>query len=166
MGVARECEQGALERLRRGLCGVAADLGPGWPEKIRLATPHPEGEPALGGNVELSFVPHSAPIARGIHATAFMSLADGVSSDQVAQAFERSYGDEPFVRLVPNTPEVRHVAGTNVADVGWAVDDDAVCAMVAIDNLGKGMAGTAVQNMNLMFGLDERAGLNVAGGGL
>ncbi len=126
----------------------------------------PEIIRALGGDVALSFVPHSAPISRGIHVTAFVPLRAGTTSTQVDDAIKAAYADEPFVRLSSGTPEVRHVAGTNLADIGWAVDGDTACVMVAIDNLGKGMAGTAVQNMNLMFGLDESLGLNVVGAGL
>lgn len=126
----------------------------------------PEIVRALGGDVALSFVPHSAPIARGIHVTAFVPLPDGASPRAVDEAFGGAYDDEPFVRTDERPPEVRSVAGTNLADVAWAVDDGVACVMVAIDNLGKGMAGTAVQNMNLMFGLDEGAGLRHVGAGL
>lgn len=126
----------------------------------------PEIVRALGGDVALSFVPHSAPIARGIHVTAFVPLPDGTSSTAVDEVFGEAYADEPFVRTSGRPPEVRHVAGTNLADVGWAVDAGVACVMVAIDNLGKGMAGTAVQNANLMFGLDETTGLHHVGAGL
>jgi LysW-gamma-L-alpha-aminoadipyl-6-phosphate/LysW-L-glutamyl-5-phosphate reductase len=109
----------------------------------------------------IAFVPCSGPFSRGIAATA---VVEGGASD--AALFAAAYGKEPFVRLVPDTAEVRAVAGTNFADVGVTSKDGAVCVTVAIDNLGKGMAGTAVQNMNLLFGLDETAGLRHAGTGL
>jgi N-acetyl-gamma-glutamyl-phosphate reductase len=125
----------------------------------------PEIVRMLGGNVHLDFVPHSAPFARGIHVTAFVPVGKASAAD-VAKAFDEAYGDEPFVRLLREPPEVRFVAGTNFADVNVAHAPGVACVTVAIDNLGKGMAGTAVQNMNLLFGLEERAGLALPGLGL
>jgi N-acetyl-gamma-glutamyl-phosphate reductase len=109
----------------------------------------------------VAFVPCSGPFSRGIAATA---VVEGTPSD--AALFRDAYGAEPFVRLVPDTAEVRAVAGTNFADVGVVTREGVTCVTVAIDNLGKGMAGTAVQNMNLLFGLDETVGLRRAGAGL
>jgi len=125
----------------------------------------PEIARALPGGARLHFVPHSAPFARGIHVTAFVPLAkDGEAAAHHALA--TAYAHEPFVRLVPGTPEVRAVVGTNFADVALVARDGVAVVMVAIDNLGKGMAGTAVQNMNLMFGLPETTGLRRPGPGL
>jgi N-acetyl-gamma-glutamyl-phosphate reductase len=109
----------------------------------------------------IAFVPCSGPFSRGIAAT---TVVEGGAAE--AAAFPAAYGNEPFVRLVPDTAEVRAVAGTNFADVGVTQKDGVVCVTVAIDNLGKGMAGTAVQNLNLLFGLEEAAGLRHAGAGL
>jgi N-acetyl-gamma-glutamyl-phosphate/LysW-gamma-L-alpha-aminoadipyl-6-phosphate reductase len=110
----------------------------------------------------VAFVPCSGPFSRGIGVTAVVET-DGADA---AGAFAEAYGPEPFVRLVPGPAEVRAVAGTNFADVGVTSKDGVTCVTVAIDNLGKGMAGTAVQNANLLFGLDETAGLRRAGAGL
>ena len=110
-------------------------------------------------------MPHSAPFARGIHVTAFVPV-EGAGEGAVQAAYHAAYADEPFVRLVAGTPEVRAVVGTNMADVSVAVGDGVAVVMAAIDNLGKGMAGTAVQNANLALGLDETAGLRTPGLGL
>jgi N-acetyl-gamma-glutamyl-phosphate reductase len=125
----------------------------------------PEVLRALHGGVRVDFVPHSAPIARGIHVTAFVPLPEGREADAVA-AVHAAYAREPFVRLVPDVPELRAVVGTNFADVGIVARDGVAVVTVAIDNLGKGMAGTAVQNMNLICGLDETLGLRRPGPGL
>jgi N-acetyl-gamma-glutamyl-phosphate reductase len=125
----------------------------------------PELEAALADGVRLAFVPHSGPFSRGIHATVFVPLATGSEGAAVA-AFRTAYGAEPFVRLVPETPELRAVVGSNFADIAVLAEDGLAVVMVAIDNLVKGMAGTAVQNMNLLCGLDESTGLRRPGLGL
>jgi N-acetyl-gamma-glutamyl-phosphate/LysW-gamma-L-alpha-aminoadipyl-6-phosphate reductase len=122
----------------------------------------------------VAFVPCSAPFARGIVVTATVDVRGedagapeaGDFETHVRGAVAAAYAEEPFVRQVPETAEARAVAGTNFADVGVAARDDVVCVSVAIDNLGKGMAGTAVQNANLLFGLPETTGLRRAGAGL
>ncbi len=124
----------------------------------------PEIVQALGGDVQVDFVPHSAPFARGIHVTAF--VATDLDASALAGCYQDAYGDEPFVRLLDATPEVRAITGTNFVDCNALVAEGAACITLAIDNLGKGMAGTAVQNLNLMFGFDETTGLNVPGAGL
>lgn len=124
----------------------------------------PEIVGALGGQARVDFVPHSAPWARGIHVTAFAPVRGGAS--QVEAAFRAAYGEEPFVRLSPEPPELRAVVGTNFADVHVTPGDGVACVTVVIDNLGKGMAGTAVQNMNLVLGLSETTGLRFPGAGL
>ncbi len=118
----------------------------------------PEVVRALGSASMVDFVPHSAPFARGIHVTAFVPVGDA-TTEEVTACFASTYADEPFVRLREAPPEVRTVAGTNLADVCVVPGRRVAVVMVAIDNLGKGMAGTAVQNMNLACGLDESAGL-------
>lgn len=125
----------------------------------------PEVLRALGGDARVDFVPHSAPFARGIHVTAIVPVGDA-SEDDVRGAFESVYADEPFVRLRETPPELRAVVGTNMADVCVTPGDGVAVVTLAIDNLGKGMAGTAVQNMNLMCGLEETAGLDRPGAGL
>ncbi len=108
-------------------------------------------------------VPQSGPFARGIFTTLFVDLPRGVSAGDVRAAFAEEYADDPFVRLRSGTPRVGHVRGTNFCDVSVSVADGAAIVLSAIDNLGKGMAGQAVQNVNLMLGLDETAGLYAPG---
>ena len=120
---------------------------------------------ASGLTHAIDFVPHSAPFSRGIHVTAFVPVELG-REEIVAKAYEAAYADEPFVRMPPSPPEVRAVAGTNLADVHVTCGEGVLVVTVAIDNLGKGMAGTAIQNMNLMLGMNERTGLDRPGAGL
>ncbi|MHC4844695.1 MAG: N-acetyl-gamma-glutamyl-phosphate reductase [Planctomycetota bacterium] len=125
----------------------------------------PEILGALHGDVAVDFVPHSAPFARGIHVTAFVPVGDG-NEESARATMAARFADEPFVRVVDGSPEVRSVVGTNFADVGITAADGVACVTVAIDNLGKGMAGSAVQNMNLACGLPETTGLMRPGLGL
>ncbi len=158
-----------------GSSGSGATPGPGThhPERFTnfraykpLQHQHvPEILRALHGEAAIDFVPHSAPFARGIHVTAFVPLPAGGEAAAHA-ALHAAYDAEPFVRLVPSTPEVRAVLGTNFADIALVARDGIAVVMVAIDNLGKGMAGTAVQNCNLMLGLPETTGLRRPGAGL
>ena len=120
----------------------------------------PEMEQALGRTV--TFVPHLVPLDRGILSTNYVRLRAGTSPAEVAEAFERAYGSEPFVRITGDElPEIKHVAGTNFCDIGWTVDEAGSRAVIvsALDNLLKGAAGSAVQNFNVMVGADETAGL-------
>jgi N-acetyl-gamma-glutamyl-phosphate reductase common form len=125
----------------------------------------PEIVMALGGDARIDFVPHSAPIARGIHVTAFVPVGDA-DEDAIQGTYQDAYGDEPFVRSAPGGVEVRSTVGTNFVDLAVTPADGLACVTLALDNLGKGMAGGAVQNMNLMFGLEETAGLDRPGTGL
>jgi N-acetyl-gamma-glutamyl-phosphate reductase len=106
------------------------------------------------------FSPHLLPIARGLLSTCYVELHEGFD---VQAAFETAYADEPFVVLRGENsfPEPRNVRGTNLVEIGWAREAGSgrVIVLSAIDNLGKGAAGQAVQNFNVMFGLDESAGL-------
>jgi N-acetyl-gamma-glutamyl-phosphate/LysW-gamma-L-alpha-aminoadipyl-6-phosphate reductase len=106
---------------------------------------------------------HSLPAVRGIFASIYVTTAGPMTSEQAGELIRGFYGDEFFVRLVDGSPDINWVKGTNFVDIGWAASGDTVIVLVAIDNLVKGAAGQAVQNMNLMFGLDERAGLMLAG---
>jgi len=109
----------------------------------------------------VSMVPQSGPFARGIFTVAHVRLAPG---HDPAALCARRWADEPFVRVREGSPALRHVARTNYADVSVHAADGRAVVLCAIDNLGKGMAGQAIQNLNLMFGLDETAGLRVPGG--
>jgi len=117
---------------------------------------------AAGGHVtELSFVPVSAPLARGIFATAFVRVPASVTEARLRELYQRRYADEPFVRLPQQRlPEVVAVSGSPFAEVGFTLgaslgDSRILTVFSALDNLIKGGAGQAVQNLNLMLGVDE-----------
>lgn len=120
---------------------------------------------AAGGSVGLTFVPHLTPMIRGIHATLYARLTD--ASVDVQALFEARYREEAFVDVLPpgSHPETRSVKGANDCRlaVHVAPDGHTLVVLSVIDNLVKGAAGQAVQNMNIMFGLDERAGLRMPG---
>lgn len=121
----------------------------------------PEMAQALGDRL-VTFVPHLVPLDRGLMASIHTRLQPGTTTAQVAAAFEATYATAPFVRLGGDAlPEIKHVAHTNFCDIGWKVDEahGRVFLVSVLDNLVKGAAGQAIQNFNLMFGLDERAGL-------
>jgi len=117
---------------------------------------------AAGEMVGLIFVPHLTPMIRGIHATLYARLIG--EPDDLQGVFERRYAAEPFVDVMPagSHPETRSVRGANHCRIALhrPQDGDTVVILSVIDNLVKGAAGQAVQNMNLMFGLPERAGLD------
>lgn len=124
----------------------------------------PEMEQGLsrmaGSEVKLTFVPHLAPMVRGIHATLFAQLTEKTAD--LRSIFQDCYRDEPFVVLTDGVyePETRHVAGTNRCEIDVTQPQgNTVVITVAIDNLVKGASGQAIQAMNLMFGLDEKVGL-------
>lgn len=112
-----------------------------------------------GNQPETSFVAHSMDAARGIFATVHAELPDGVDAEILRRTYEQQYGDCPFVRVVDGSPTLQDVVGSNFCDIGLAARGRQVIAMAALDNLVKGMAGAAIQNMNVCFGLDERMGL-------
>jgi N-acetyl-gamma-glutamyl-phosphate reductase len=118
-----------------------------------------EIEQGVGRTV--NFVPHLMPLDRGILSTIYLRLAPGTTEDTLASVYEQSYGGQPFVRLTgPALPEIKHVAHTNFCDIGWRVDASGRAVVVSvIDNLLKGASGQAVQNMNVMLGLDQATGL-------
>ena len=120
---------------------------------------------AAGYPITINFTPHLVPMNRGILATAYASLKEGVTEEQIRAAYDKYYANEKFVRVLkPGVcPETRWVEGSNYVDVNVKVDlrTHRVIMMGAIDNLVKGAAGQAVQNMNLAFGLDESTGLNL-----
>jgi N-acetyl-gamma-glutamyl-phosphate reductase len=118
---------------------------------------------AGGSPVTVSFTPVLVPMARGILATSTAKLEPGFSAADVRAAWESAYRDEPFVHLTPPGvfPSTADVLGSNTALVGLAVDESAqrVVAVSAIDNLGKGTAGAAIQSANIALGLSETTGL-------
>ena len=109
-------------------------------------------------------VPQSGPFARGIFTTVFVELPRPATTDELRETFAREYADDPFVRLRADTPQVGHVRGTNFCDVAVKSAGTEAVVLTAIDNLGKGMVSQALQNLNLMFGLDETTGLRRPGG--
>ena len=106
------------------------------------------------------FVPHLTPMIRGMHATLYLHLEDGCNPEAVLREF---YRDSPFVDIMPagSTPETRSVRGANLCRISIqkSSSDNVWIALSVIDNLVKGAAGQAVQNMNIMFGFDEKLGL-------
>jgi N-acetyl-gamma-glutamyl-phosphate reductase len=118
---------------------------------------------ASGREVRVSFTPHLVPMTRGILSTIYAEANEGVSAADARGALEEAYGDEPFVRLMPEGafPNVSQVAGSNFIDIGLTLDGRTgrFVIVTAIDNLVKGASGAAVQNMNLMLGLPETQGL-------
>ncbi len=117
---------------------------------------------AANGEVGLTFVPHLTPMIRGIHATLYAHVSDRTADLQ--DMFEQRYKDEPFVDVLSAgaLPETRSVKGSNMCRIAVVrpQGQDVVVVLSVIDNLVKGAAGQALQNMNIMFGFDERAGLN------
>lgn len=115
--------------------------------------------------VGLTFVPHLTPMIRGIHATLYATLKD--PKDGLQELFEERYKDEPFVDVMPagSHPETRSVKGANTCRISVfrPQSDDTVVVLSVIDNLVKGAAGQAVQNMNIMFGFEETTGLKLVG---
>jgi len=111
----------------------------------------------------LVFMTHSLPVARGIFASIYAETKHEMSEQQLNDLFAAYYRDSFFVRLVKGSPDINWVKTTNFCDIGFAVRRRQVVVFSALDNLVKGAAGQAVQNMNLMFGLDEKTGLMFAG---
>ncbi|OFW04433.1 MAG: N-acetyl-gamma-glutamyl-phosphate reductase [Acidobacteria bacterium RIFCSPLOWO2_02_FULL_68_18] len=110
----------------------------------------------------VTFVPHLVPLDRGILETLYVSLRRGTAEAHVAAAMQEAYAATPFVRLTgAELPEIKHVAHTNFCDIGWRIDEGRgrLVLVAVLDNLLKGAAGQAVQNMNIMLGIDERTGL-------
>ncbi len=116
--------------------------------------------------VMVSFTPHLIPMNRGILVTAYAKLKAGVVAEDIDEAYLNHYGKERFVRLLGKGefPETRWVKGSNFCDIGYTIDERTrrIIACGALDNLVKGAAGQAVQNMNIVFGLQEDAGISSA----
>jgi N-acetyl-gamma-glutamyl-phosphate reductase len=114
-----------------------------------------------GAGRQVTFTPHLLPLDRGILETIYIRVAPGTPESALDEAYRAAYAGATFVRLTgPQLPEIKHVAHTNFCDIGWRVDASGRAILVSvIDNLLKGASGQAVQNMNVMLGLDERTGL-------
>lgn len=135
----------------------------GVPKHRHLSEIEQELGIAAGEKVTVSFIPHLIPVNSGICTTTTATLHVGVDPDAVGRALEAAYAGKPFVRLRGRgvCADTKHVTGTNFVDIGWQYDPrtNRVLLMSAEDNLGKGAGGQAVQSFNLMFGLEETAGL-------
>ena len=120
---------------------------------------------AAGQEIVLNFTPHLVPMNRGILVTAYASLKEKVSYETVKAAYDKYYEKEKFVRVLEKDvcPQTKWVEGSNYVDVNFKIDERTgrVIVMGALDNLVKGAAGQAVQNMNLVVGLDESTGLDL-----
>ena len=153
----KEAVYGLCEINREDIKGARLIANPGCYTTCSILTCYPL--------VKEGFTPHLVPMNRGILATAYASLKEGVTEEQIRAAYDKYYANEKFVRVLkPGVcPETRWVEGSNYVDVNFKVDPRThrVIMMGAIDNLVKGAAGQAVQNMNLAFDLDESTGLNL-----
>ncbi|MDR1891957.1 MAG: N-acetyl-gamma-glutamyl-phosphate reductase [Oscillospiraceae bacterium] len=139
------------------------------PYKIAAHRHTPEIEQTLsraaGKRLKVTFVPHLLPINRGILSTCYVRLKLGTAPEKLRSLYEDFYRDEPFVRVMPEgqTANLKNVRTTNLCDISLHADrrTGTLIAVAAIDNMVKGAAGQAVQNMNLLFGLPETTGLEL-----
>jgi N-acetyl-gamma-glutamyl-phosphate reductase len=120
-----------------------------------------------GEPIKLTFTPHLVPMKRGMLVTGYASLTKEASAEELLELYKEYYKGEYFVRILNKGvyPETKSVAGSNFIDIGIATDKETgrVIVLSAIDNIGKGASGQGIQNLNLMFGIDEKAGLSVSG---
>ena len=137
------------------------------PYKVASHRHQPEMAQALGdiasGPVQVCFIPQLIAIDRGVIATVTARLAEPHSAEELTEIYNKTYEGKRFVRVSPagELPELKQVIGSNFCNIGLTVDTQSQTVIVfsCIDNLIKGLAGQAVQNMNLMFGLDETTGM-------
>jgi len=142
-----------------GACAYALDGHRHLPEIVQeLALLKPEEQP------EITFVPHLVPMTRGILTTAYAPLSAKKTAAEVMQAYCDFYKDEPFTKVMASPPHTKHTWGSNICFVHPTIDKRTgrLVVISAIDNLVKGAAGQAVQNMNIMLGLPETTGLEAA----
>ncbi|MCT4687182.1 N-acetyl-gamma-glutamyl-phosphate reductase [Vallitalea sp.] len=160
--------------------GRALNLGTHYTEcnesikayKIASHRHTPEIEQELSGvtdsNISISFTPHLIPMNRGILITSYASLNNKYAYKDIKEVYEECYKDEQFIRLLPEGvfPETKWVKGSNYCDINFQIDDrtNRIIVLGTIDNLIKGAAGQAVQNMNIIFGLKESTGLEMIPG--
>ncbi len=117
-----------------------------------------------GGPITINFTPHLIPMNRGILTTSYATLTHTVTYEEVKKIYDQYYAEEYFIRVVKEgkMPETRWVKGSNFCDIGFTIDPrtNRIIVVGVIDNLIKGAAGQALQNMNIMFGIDEKEGIN------
>jgi N-acetyl-gamma-glutamyl-phosphate reductase len=118
-----------------------------------------------GKPIEITFTPHLIPMTRGMLATCYATLTANVSADDLLENFRAFYRDAPFVHITGDLPATKHTTGSNMCHIGLSVDPrmNRVTVVAALDNLMKGAAGQAIQNMNLLCGFEETAGLTLSG---
>jgi N-acetyl-gamma-glutamyl-phosphate reductase len=116
-----------------------------------------------GREVRAHFTPHLIPITRGILSTAHVFMRKSMSKDALLKLYRDFYRGEPFVRVLDDLPQINFIVGSNYCDIGLepAAATKRLVVVSTIDNLVKGASGQAIQNMNLMFGIDETRGLEV-----
>lgn len=152
------------ERLHHPTCGESV-----IPYSVATHRHQPEIDMAVGmysgQETDVMFVPHLIPIVRGIISSCYFRMKKEASQEDVDAVYEKAYGAERFVDYVPE-PSIRAVVGSNHAQVGAKAFGGRIVSFGVIDNLMKGASGQAVQNMNLMLGLDEAAGLDFPGLGV
>ena len=119
---------------------------------------------ATGITSEIVFQVHSTPLVRGIFVSCYLELVEDVPNEKILEVLETQYESSPFVRILEGSPDVHWVRQSNFADISFVKNGRNLVVFCAIDNLMKGAAGQAVQNMNLMLGLDEKTGLFHGGG--
>jgi N-acetyl-gamma-glutamyl-phosphate reductase len=114
-------------------------------------------------NLKVQFTPHLLPVDRGILTTLYAQPAKPIQEEELRKVYEKYYAKAPFVRLRSQAPAIKEVRGSNYCDIFVSYDDrtDMIIIISAIDNLVKGAAGQAVQNMNIMLGFDEKDGLHI-----
>jgi len=117
----------------------------------------------LGNLGDLIFMTHSLPVSRGIFASCYLETTVNISNEDIAHLFSKFYEGSFFIRQVNGSPDINWVKNTNFCDIAVHSNGKQIVIFSAIDNLVKGAAGQAVQNMNLMFGLDEKTGLLFTG---
>ncbi len=168
-GIIADCKSG-VTGAGRGLSQMThfSDLNEGFlAYKVASHRHTPEIEQTLskitGEKHQMTFVPHLLPVNRGILATCYAKLSEGVTEEMLRKAYEKCYDNEFFVRLLPSgkSADIHNIKYTNFCDVSIFTDErtGTFIAISAIDNMVKGAAGQAIQNMNICFGLDEKEGL-------
>ena len=170
-GIICDCKSGVTGAGRKPSQGTHfPELNEGFHAyKVASHRHTPEIEQTLsklsGENVVITFVPHLLPVNRGILATVYADIKDGVTFEEIKKAYEDFYKDEYFIRLLPDgaNADIHNVKYSNFCDISIHHDKRAnkLVACSAIDNMVKGAAGQAIQNMNIIFGLEEKTGLDI-----
>lgn len=161
-GAGRSAQTGSL------FCEVHDGFRPYKVGRAHRHTPEIEQELSLlaGSDLHITFTPHLLPIARGILSTVYANLTKETTTQAIQELYENQYKDEPFIRLLKEDtfPATQYVRGSNFCDISFKIDHTTkrIIVMSAIDNVVKGAAGQAVQNLNIMFGLPEDMGLLTA----